>query len=123
MKEHELQDAQLLTDDLGERRARKRFPIVRDVQYEVTYRGGDTRSGIGTTVNVSSAGVLFTAPEALVPGERIQLSISWPAQLEGKYALNLVAQGRITRCRDTNVAMEIVSHEFRTRPFRGLMPA
>jgi hypothetical protein len=123
MKMHKLQPAQLSTDRLGERRASQRFPIVRDVQYEVTYRGGDPRSGVGTTVNVSSVGVLFATPEALAPGERIQLSISWPAQLDGKYALKLVAQGWIRRCRDYNVAVEIVSHEFRTRSSRGLMPA
>ncbi len=123
MKKNEQQATQLMTDGLGERRASQRFPIVRDVQYEVTYRGGDPKSGIGTTVNVSSAGALFTAPEALFPGERIKLSISWPAQLDGKHALNLVAQGWITRCWDTNVAVEIVSHEFRTRSSRGLMPA
>ncbi|RPI08896.1 MAG: PilZ domain-containing protein [Acidobacteriales bacterium] len=114
MKKNELKAAQLLTDGLDERRASKRFPIVRDVQYEVTYRGGDPRSGIGTTINVSSAGVLFTAPDALGPGDRIRLSINWPAQLDGKHALTLVAQGWITRCSDTNVAMEIVSHAFRT---------
>jgi hypothetical protein len=123
MKMHKLQTARLLTDSPGERRASQRFPLVRDLQYEVTYRGGGFRSGIGTTINVSSAGVLFATPEALVPGERIELSISWPVQLDGKHALKLVAQGWIRRCRDFNVAMEIVSHEFRTRSSRGPMPA
>jgi hypothetical protein len=93
------------------------------VHYKVTSRRGETKSGIGKTVNVSSGGVLFTAPETLAPGTRIELSISWPVQLDGKCALKLVAQGRITGCWDTSVAVAIESHEFRTRSSRELLPA
>jgi len=118
-----LQDAQPLMDRNSERRRGDRFPIVREVRYKVTYRRGDPKSGIGTTVNVSSAGVLFTAPETLASGKRIELAISWPVQLDGKCPLKLVAQGRITRCQGTEVAMEIENHEFRTRSSGGLMPA
>ena len=123
MKKHEQQAAQLLTDDLGERRASMRFPIEREVQYKVANGGGAPKSGIGKTVNISSGGVLIAAPEALVPGKRIELSISWPALLDGRYALRLVARGWIKRCRGTNVAVEIGDHEFRIRSSGGLMPA
>jgi hypothetical protein len=116
------QDAEHLTDGLSERRGSERFPIVRDVRYKVTSGKGELESGIGKTVNVSSGGVLFAAPKPLAPGKRIELSISWPAQLDGKCALKLLARGRITRCRGTNVAVEIGNYEFRTRSSRELMP-
>jgi hypothetical protein len=117
------QGTQPLTDGLGERRRSERFPIVRDVRYRVNSGRGESKSGIGTTANVSSGGVLFTAPEALAPRKRIELSISWPAQLDGKCALRLVARGRIMRGWDPNVAVEIENHEFRTQSSRQLMPA
>jgi hypothetical protein len=123
MNKHEVQAAQPLAEGLADRRASKRFPIVTDVQYKVTRGRREPQSGSGKTVNLSSGGVLFDAPEALVPGRRIELSISWPTQLDGKCALNLVARGRITRCQGNEVAVKIAKCEFRTRASRGLMPA
>jgi hypothetical protein len=123
MKRHERQAALLLRDRLGERRASMRFPIVSDMRYEVSRGRGLPKSGIGRTVNMSSRGVLFAAPEVLPPGKRIRLSVSWPAQLDGKYALKLLAWGWITRCEGTNVAMEIENYEFRTQSSGELMPA
>jgi hypothetical protein len=115
------QGAQPQLEVPGERRGNDRFPIVRDVRYKVTSGRGEPESGVGQTVDVSSRGVLFTAPKSLAPGKRIELAISWPAQLDGKCALKLVAKGRITRCRGTKVAVEIDKYEFRTQSSRGLM--
>jgi hypothetical protein len=63
--------------------------------------------------------VFFKAQAPLPPGKRVELSISWPDQLDGKCGLRLVARGRIVRCEGTNVALEISKHEFRTAS-RGL---
>ena len=123
MRRHERQVAQPLTDGLGERRASLRFPIVRDVRYEMTSHRGEPKSGTGKTVDMSSGGVLFVVPEALDPGKQIKLSISWPAHLDGKYALKLLVWGQITRCQGTSVAVKIDSHEFRTRSSAGCKPA
>ncbi len=107
----------------GERRANDRFPIVRDVRYKVVSGRGDPECGVGKTVDVSSRGVLFTAQKPIPPGKRLELAISWPAQLDGKCALKLVARGRITRCRGSEVAVEIDKYEFRTQGSRGLTTA
>ncbi len=90
-----------------------RFPIVREVRYKVMNSKGAVEIGTGETINISSKGVLFKAQAPLPPGKRIELSISWPAQLDGKHGLKLVARGRIVRCEGTNVALEISKHEFR----------
>jgi hypothetical protein len=71
--------------------------------------------GVGRTVNISSGGVLFTASNPLNPGRRLELSISWPAQLDGKCGLKLVAKGRVVRCEGTAVAVEVEKYEFRTQ--------
>ena len=106
----------------SERRANDRFPLVRDLKYRVVSGRSAQESGTGHTVDVSSRGALFTAETPLPPGKRVELSISWPAQLDGKCALKLVARGKILRCRGRQVAVEIDKYEFRTQSSRGLAP-
>ena len=40
---------------------------------------------------------LKEGPEILIPGKRLETSISWPAQLDDKCQLKLVARGRVAR--------------------------
>ena len=63
---------------------------------------------------ISSAGVLFTSEHMLLPGRRVELAISWPAQLNNKCALKLVARGRVVRFEQGRAAIEIQQYEFRT---------
>jgi len=96
-----------------DRRSSDRFPIEREVRYRmVTKRGEET--GVGRTVNMSSSGVLFTSEQQLFPGRRLELSVSWPAQLDNKCPLKLVARGKIIRSEAGRVAIEIQQYEFRT---------
>ncbi len=90
------------------------FPIVREVRYKVMNSKGAVEIGTGETISISSKGVLFNAQAPLPRGKRIELSINWPAQLDGKCGLRLVARGRIVRCEGTNVALRIDNYEFRT---------
>jgi len=94
--------------------------IEREVQFRILNNKAVEPSVNGKTVNISSSGVLFTSEEVLFPGRRVELSINWPAQLNSKCALKLVARGRVVRFEDGLVALEILQHEFRTR---ALAPA
>jgi len=116
------QDISASLAGVSERRANDRFPIVRDVKYKLVSGRGVPESGAGHTVDVSSRGVLFTAQNPLPPGKLVELAISWPAQLDGKCALKLVARGKIVRCRGKQVAVEIDKYEFRTQSSRGIAP-
>ena len=107
----------------SERRSADRFPISREVHYKVLSKRGGPEAGGGQTVNISSNGVLFTTEHYLIPGRRLELSISWPAQLNDKCQLKLVARGRIVRCEEGRAAMEILQYEFRTRPTPAPAPA
>ena len=101
-------------NDGANRRHSDRFPIEREVRYRVlSKRGGE--AGGGKTINMSSAGILFQSEHAMLPGRRIELSISWPAQLNNKCALKLVARGRVVRFGDGHAAVEIQQYEFRTQ--------
>ena len=99
----------------ADRRHSDRFPIEREVRYRVLNKRGGEEQGDGKTINISSAGVLFTSAHMLLPGRRLELSISWPAQLNNKCALKLVARGRVVRFEEGQAAIEIQQYEFRTQ--------
>lgn len=105
-----------------ERRAADRFPIEREVRYRILNKRGHSEEGTGKTINISSNGVLFTTDKLLAPGHRIELSISWPAQLDNKCQLKLVARGRVARLEQGRAAIEIQQYEFRTLGSKGFSP-
>jgi len=102
-----------------DRRDTDRFPIERELRYRVL-SGKNAEVGVGKTVNISSTGVLFVSQTPLSPGKRIEVSISWPAQLDGKCNLKLVARGRVVRSKGNLIAFEIDKYEFRTQGSKGL---
>jgi PilZ domain len=104
-----------------ERRKSSRFPIEREVRYKTLNQRAETLSGNGKTLNISSSGVLFTSDHDLPIGTRLEVAISWPAQLNEKCLLNLVARGRVTRHTKGQLALQIQQYEFRTqsRPGNG----
>jgi hypothetical protein len=99
----------------ADRRHSDRFPIEREVRYKVLNKRSSEETGDGKTINISSSGVLFTADHMLLPGRRMELAISWPAQLNNKIALKLVARGRVVRFEGGKAAIEIQQYEFRTQ--------
>jgi PilZ domain len=98
----------------ADRRHADRFPIEREVRYRVLNKRSSEEMGDGKTVNISSSGVLFSVDHMLLPGRRMELAISWPAQLNNKCALKLVARGRVVRFEGGRAAIEIQQYEFRT---------
>lgn len=104
----------------GERRKSSRFPIERDVRYKTLNQRTETLAGAGKTLNISSSGVLFTSDHDLPVGTRLEVSISWPAQLNDRCLLNLVARGRVTRHTKGQLALQIQQYEFRTQIRPGL---
>jgi hypothetical protein len=99
----------------ADRRHSDRFPIEREVRYRVLNKRSSEEMGDGKTINISSSGVLFTVEHMLLPGRRMELAISWPAQLNNKTALKLVARGRVVRFEGGRAAIEIQQYEFRTQ--------
>lgn len=105
-----------------ERRKSSRFPIEREVRYKTLNQRSEMLAGTGKTLNISSSGVLFTSDHELPPGTRLEVSISWPAQLNEKCLLNLVARGRVARQSGLKIALQIQQYEFRTQSM-GTWPA
>ena len=99
----------------SDRRGSDRFPMDREVRFRVLTRKSGEEAGTGKTINMSSSGVLFVTDQMLLPGRRLEISISWPAQLNNACPLKLVAKGRIVRVEDGRTAVEIQQYEFRTQ--------
>ena len=94
-------------------RRHRRYPIALEIQYKWTPGGDGERLGTGTTVNISSGGVLFLCSEQLPVRSLIELALNWPFSLEG-CALKLVMQGRVVRSDKEATAVRIQKYEFRT---------
>ena len=105
----------LPNDDRPERRASTRFPFTLEVRYSVLHQGGPGVTGSGRMIDMSSSGLRFTADRPLLAGLRLDVSIDWPALLEGGIPLQLIATGVVVWTRGTETALRIQRHEFRTR--------
>jgi hypothetical protein len=101
-----------------ERRTSQRYSIERNLHYKM--RGvRPAVPGAGTTVNMSSNGVLFTTEQALPQGKPVVLEIHWPVLLDESKPLKLVTRGHIVWCDTLTAAMRIEGWEFRTHGPNG----
>ena len=99
----------------SERRSTDRFPIENQLRYKLMEAGSIAQAGDGRTVNMSSGGILFAAGAQLPIGQRVELSVDWPAQLNDHCGLKLVALGKIVRATPEAAAIRIEKYDFRTR--------
>ena len=96
------------------RRRTTRFPVCEELRYRVMHKLSRV-SGTGKTLNIGSGGVLFTTEEQLPLGRSVELSVNWPARLDGTCPLKFVAVGRVVRSETELAAVRIERYEFRTR--------
>jgi hypothetical protein len=105
---------------LPERRGTNRFPVREDVRYRVVQSKAGKVRGCGTTLNIGSGGILFTTEEKLPVGRTVELSVNWPARLDGICPLQFVATGRVVRSDAQRAAVRIERYEFKTRSMNSL---
>ena len=111
---------QLEEPENADRRSHRRYPIVLDLQFR-SRRGRAPRFGIGTTVNVSSRGVLFKSADAVPAGVAVELTLSWPFLLAGACPMKLVMHGRVVRSDGRGIAFRAKDYEFRTAGVKSSM--
>ncbi len=100
---------------MPERRGNNRFPVQERIRYRTLHSKTQEHSGSGTTLNISSGGILFTTEKPLPMGRLIEISVAWPARLGGYCPLNFVAVGRVVRSDEARAAVRIQKYEFKTR--------
>ncbi len=108
---------------LPERRGTNRFPVQQDVRYRVIQARNDRIAGSGTTLNIGSGGILFTTEEKLALGRMVEVSVNWPARLDGVCPLQFVATGRVVRSESDKAAVRIERYEFKTRSTQAFAAA
>lgn len=96
------------------RRMGRRYDLKLDLRWRLVHRKRIVGAGIGTTVDVSSTGILFDANRELISGAHIELSIAWPVLLHDVAPMQLVVMGYVVRTTGKRVAIRIMQHEFRT---------
>jgi len=97
-----------------DRRRRRRYGLNLDLDYSVVSSTSQSHTGRGRSIDISSNGVLFRAMDGLETGERIRLSLLWPARLSSGCPLNLVLDGVVVRKVENEFAVKFERHEFRT---------
>jgi hypothetical protein len=115
-----MENYQAFQSDEADRRATKRFPIERPVSYKFARGRTWSEATLGKTLNISSTGILFSGQYPVIPGKRLELSVSWPVRLDGKCSLKLVIRGHVVRCVGTEVAAKIEKYEFHTQSAKAL---
>ncbi|PWU04892.1 MAG: hypothetical protein C5B51_16020 [Terriglobia bacterium] len=98
----------------GDRRTDRRYDIVLDLRWKLIRRRRVLDAGTGTTLDLSSGGILFESERQLPAGGHIELSISWPVLLHNVAPLQLVVTGRVVRAAGRRAAIRMTQHEFRT---------
>lgn len=93
-----------------DRRARRRFTIQLPLSGTVLEQ--DRRPIKGTTLNISSKGILFAAVRAIPAGARVRIVIDWPTPEGGE--VKLVLLGRIVRSLGNLIAAQVCDHQFQT---------
>ena len=90
-----------------------RYPLDLTVRYRCR-SVGPLLLGEGLAVNISSGGVLVASQHEMSVGAAVDLSIEWPALLDGRTPLQLMAFGRVLRSGDGHFVASVEKHEFRT---------
>jgi hypothetical protein len=82
-----------------------------------------TRSGSGTTRELSSNGLSFRCRKPLPVGAHIELTVDWPARYGDVYPIDLLLTGFIVRSESGRAAVRITSRRFRIlteeQPYRA----
>jgi len=105
----------LIMDLAADRRKKARFPINRDLRYKVLEGDTIVSSGVGTTLDMASAGIAFLTEAQIAAGSFIELSISWPVLLEGSCPMRLIVFGRLVRSSGRKAVCTVDKYEFRTQ--------
>jgi len=96
-----------------DRRSKRRFSLRMGIWYRPAGLSLPVIWTAGESLNVSSTGMLFSGPDTVLPGQKIEALIDWPARLNNRADLWLALEGVIVRSADEMTAMRVNRYEFR----------
>jgi hypothetical protein len=111
---------QLKDSSDSDRRTTDRFPLENALRYRFLEARSPWTPGTGQTLNMSSGGMLLKVEAPLPVGQQIEVSVDWPAQLNARCGLKLVALGKVVRSTPEETAVRIEKYDFRTRATKAI---
>jgi hypothetical protein len=96
-----------------DRRSKRRFPLRMGMWFRPVGASFPADWTAGEILNLSSTGLLFSGPDAVLPRQRIEALIDWPVALKNRGGLRLALEGVIVRSIDAKTAMRVEHYEFR----------
>ena len=100
--------------NLIERRSDRRYDLSLELRWKLIRRRRVLATGTGTTLDLSSGGILFETDRPVPNGGNLEVSIAWPARLHNVAPMQLVVSGRVVRGGGGKAAIRMIQHEFRT---------
>ena len=97
----------------NERRSHRRYLVSTNLLYRLAASDPSARYGRGTSVDISSGGLLFEAEEQLPTNTRIELTIQWPTRINDDIQLTLYVKGETVRFEGTRAAVKFDHATFR----------
>jgi hypothetical protein len=97
--------------DSDERRARRRYPVELALRFLTRAGNALTVAGEGTSINMSSTGMLFRSPKQLESGERVIAAVQWPTMPGGRKPVLLV-EGTVVWANGLRVGMTVSHYRF-----------
>jgi PilZ domain len=97
---------------LRERRSERRYAIALQLRWKLFSRKRLRDMGTGTTIDLSSGGILFESDHKPAGPGFMELGITWPAKPDHFPSMHLIVIGRVVRVSGTRVALRIRQHGF-----------
>ena len=97
-----------------DRRSGRRYSIALQLEWKVFSRKRLVDQGAGTTVDISSSGILFETDHQPPAAGFMDLTITWPAKPNDVPQMRLTVVGRVVRVSGARVAVRIRRHGFAT---------
>jgi len=95
----------------GERRAHARYPVKLALRFLIRTKKVLSISGEGTTLNISSTGMLFRCSEHLTSGDTVTAALEWPPTADGKPMILLV-HGHVVWIKGGQVGLRVSHYGF-----------
>jgi hypothetical protein len=89
------------------------YHVTLDVRYEIVSGGSVLAAGTGQTTLMGSHELVFAADLNVGQGASVDISVSWPAVLDGHVRLELVIGGRVAAVVGRWITVEIGKCQFR----------
>jgi hypothetical protein len=89
------------------------YPLEAKLNYCIV-RGREVREGRGTTLAMSSRGVVFKSKDTIPTGLNIEAWLDWPVRLDNAIALSLYINGKTLRSEGGHTTIRVLGYRFRT---------